>query len=123
MRKNLVVIVAVLSAFAATAQPQATVHEGEIGISAGAAHYFGDLNTRGNLNRPKPAVGLFYRKQFNNYLALRISAHYLQLGYSDIYSKNIYQQTALHTENPKGHSKQVELSPMLWAFIGPCRSG
>ena len=69
------------------------VQQGEFGFTAGAAHYFGDLNTRGNVNRPKPAVGIFYRKQFNNYLALRISAHYLQLGYSDIYSKNLYQQT------------------------------
>lgn len=69
------------------------VQQGEFGITVGAAHYFGDLNTRGKLNRPKPAVGIFYRKQFNNYLALRVSAHYLQLGYSDIYSTNLYQQT------------------------------
>ncbi|MBC7423300.1 MAG: outer membrane beta-barrel protein [Ferruginibacter sp.] len=70
----------------------ATVQQGEFGITAGAAHYFGDLNTRAQLNRPKPAIGVFYRKQFNNYLALRVSAHYAQVGYSDIYSKNAYQQ-------------------------------
>ena len=69
------------------------VQQGEFGITAGVAHYFGDLNTRAGLNRPKPAVGVFYRKQFNNYLALRVSAHYAQLGYSDIYSKNKYQNT------------------------------
>ena len=69
------------------------VQQGEFGITAGAAHYFGDLNTRARINRPKPAVGVFYRKQFNNYLALRVSAHYAQLGYSDIYSKNKYQNT------------------------------
>ena len=28
----------------AKAQPQSTVYEGEIGLSLGAAHYFGDLN-------------------------------------------------------------------------------
>ena len=65
---------------------------GEFGITAGVAHYFGDLNNRAGLNRPKPAVGIFYQKQFNNYLGLRISAHYAQLGYSDIYSKNEYQK-------------------------------
>jgi hypothetical protein len=70
-----------------------TVQQGEFGITAGVAHYFGDLNTRAQLNRLKPAVGIFYRKQFNNYLGLRVSAHYAQLGYSDIYSKNTFQNT------------------------------
>jgi hypothetical protein len=65
---------------------------GEFGVTVGAAHYFGDLNTRAGLNRPKPAIGAFYRKQFNNYLGVRIGVHYAQLGYSDIYSKNDYQK-------------------------------
>lgn len=66
--------------------------KGEFGVTLGAAHYFGDLNTRSSLNRLKPAIGVFYRKQFNNYLGLRISTHYLQVGYSDKYSKNDYQK-------------------------------
>ncbi|MEO5999302.1 MAG: DUF6089 family protein [Chitinophagaceae bacterium] len=74
------------------AQYQSTVQEGEFGISAGAAHYFGDLNTRARVNRPKPAVGIFFRKQFGNYIGLRVSAHYAQLGYSDVYSTNEFQQ-------------------------------
>ncbi|NML19756.1 outer membrane beta-barrel protein [Pseudoflavitalea sp. G-6-1-2] len=77
----------------AMAQYESYVHVGEFGISAGAAHYFGDLNTRGRVNRPKPAIGLFFRKQFGNYVALRVGAHFAQLGYSDIYNtNNIYQQ-------------------------------
>ncbi|MBK7884723.1 MAG: outer membrane beta-barrel protein [Chitinophagaceae bacterium] len=68
------------------------VQQGEVGITAGAAHYFGDLNTRASLNRPKPAFGIFFRKQFGNYVGLRISAHYAQVGYSDVYSKNDYQK-------------------------------
>jgi hypothetical protein len=68
------------------------VQQGEFGITAGAAHYFGDLNTRASINRPKPALGVFFRKQFGNYTGMRISAHYAQLGYSDVYSKNEYQQ-------------------------------
>lgn len=67
--------------------------QGEFGITLGAAHYFGDLNTRAALNRPKFAIGGFYRKQFNNYLAAKLSLHYAQLGYSDVYSKNLYQKT------------------------------
>lgn len=68
------------------------VQEGEVGVTLGAAHYFGDLNTRAALNRPKPALGLFFRKQFGNYVGLRIAAHYAQLGYSDVYSKNEFQK-------------------------------
>ncbi|MEP6675672.1 MAG: DUF6089 family protein, partial [Ferruginibacter sp.] len=69
------------------------VQQGEFGVTVGAAHYFGDLNTRAALNRPKPALGIFFRKQFGNYTGLRISAHYAQVGYSDVYSKNNYQKT------------------------------
>jgi opacity protein-like surface antigen len=72
----------------ALAQYESTVMEGEFGLSFGAAHYFGDLNTRAAINRPKPAIGLFFRKQFGNYIGMRISGHYLQLGYSDIYNTN-----------------------------------
>lgn len=65
---------------------------GEFGVTAGAAHYFGDINTRAGVNRPKPAVGIFFKKQFNNYLGVRVSAHYAQVGYSDIYSKSDFQK-------------------------------
>jgi hypothetical protein len=68
------------------------VQKGEFGITVGLAHYFGDLNTRAAINRPKPALGAFFRKQFGNYVGLRLSAHYAQLGYSDTYSKNEYQK-------------------------------
>jgi hypothetical protein len=68
------------------------VQQGEFGITLGAAHYFGDLNTRAAVNRPKPALGAFFRKQFGNYVGLRIAGHFAQLGYSDVYSKNEYQK-------------------------------
>ena len=32
------------------------VQKGEFGITVGAAHYFGDINTRAAINRPKPAM-------------------------------------------------------------------
>jgi hypothetical protein len=66
---------------------QEYVQEGEFGIGLGAAHYFGDLNTRTHLNRPKPAASLFFRKNFSNYIALRAQASFAQLGYSDVYNK------------------------------------
>jgi hypothetical protein len=91
-RKSSLLILIVFVCFKAWAQPQATVYEGEIGITAGVAHYFGDLNNRAALNRPKMSVGAFYRKQFGNYIGVRLGFHYAQLGYSDIYSKNEFQQ-------------------------------
>lgn len=93
MKKGWIVIISVLTGITGyTQQNLSTVHSGEFGISAGAAHYFGDLNTRAKLNRPKITMGAFFRKQFGNYVALRVSAHYAQLGYSDVYNThNEYQ--------------------------------
>ncbi len=77
----------------AKAQYESVVMEGELGLSLGAGHYFGDLNTKAKLNRPKLAFGVFFRKQFGNYIALRVSGHYARLGYSDIYNThNDYQR-------------------------------
>lgn len=74
------------------AQVDGVVQEGEFGVTVGAAHYFGDINTNASLNRPKPALGVFFRKQFGEYIALRLGVHYAQIGYSDIYSKNDFQK-------------------------------
>ncbi len=67
---------------------EANVLDGEFGISAGGAHYFGELNTRASLNRPKVALSALFRKQFGDYIALRLQGTYAQLGYSDKYSEN-----------------------------------
>ena len=69
------------------------IQQGEFGFSIGGAHYFGDLNTRSGLNRPKPALGLFFRKQFGNYVGLRVAGRFAQMGYDDLLSKNSYQYT------------------------------
>src|SRR6187455_381085 len=92
MKKCILATLVITSFFTKViAQEEAYEQLGEFGFTAGVAHYFGDLNTRVGLNRPKPALGIFYKKQFNNYLGVRVSAHYAQVGYSDIYSKNDYQ--------------------------------
>lgn len=79
--------------FGSQAQNQGLFHEGEYGVTFGASHYFGDLNTRSALNRPNLALGLFFRKQFGNYIGLRVAGRYTQLAYSDKYSNNLYQKT------------------------------
>lgn len=75
------------------AQYESFKHEGEFGIQLGAAHYFGDLNPNSKLNRPKIAAGIFYRKMVNEYVAVRLSANFAQVGYSDIYeTKNEFRR-------------------------------
>jgi hypothetical protein len=84
MRKFLVVVLFCLP-LTLLAQ-NAIVQEGEFGFGVGASHYFGDLNTRAKLNRPKLAAGIFFRKNFGNYVALRLAGTFAQVGYSDIYN-------------------------------------
>jgi hypothetical protein len=84
MRK-LLAILGFCASLTAGAQ-NSIVQEGEFGISLGAAHYFGDLNTRAKFNRPKMAGGIFFRKNFSNYIAARVSANYARVGYSDTYN-------------------------------------
>jgi len=70
----------------ALAHEQAVTQEGEIGFSVGAAQYFGDLNPNPRFNTPNLAVSGFFRKNFNNYVALRVAGSYAYLAYSDRYN-------------------------------------
>ena len=92
MKKYILALLVLSSLLLKVTAQDAYEQLGEFGFTVGAAHYFGDLNTRGKINRPKPAVGIFYKKQYNNYLGIKVSAHYAQLGYSDIYSKDDFQK-------------------------------
>lgn len=75
------------------AQMEAITHEGEIGFALGAAHYFGDLNPKARVNRPKLAASVFFRKQFGNYVAVRVYGQFAQVGYADkYYSDNEFQR-------------------------------
>jgi len=67
-------------------------HSGEIGISTGAATYFGSLNNTANIRHPEFATGAFYSKQFNNYIGIKIAGNYAFLAYSDQYSDNPVQR-------------------------------
>ena len=94
MKKMILPLLAVLTLHsAARAQMESVTQEGEIGISLGAAHYFGDLNTTAKVNRAKLAFGVFFRKQFGNYIAVRVGGQFAQLGYADkYYSDNEFQR-------------------------------
>lgn len=76
----------------------AFVHEGEFGIGVGTSHYFGDLTAGMKLTdwKPKFSASVFFRKQFNNYIGVKIAGTYAFLGYSDKYTSyknNIVQKT------------------------------
>jgi len=102
MRQLLATLIICLP-FASFAQ-NSIVQEGEFGVGIGAAHYFGDLNTRAKLNRPKLAAGIFFRKNFGNYIAMRVSGNYAQLGYSDIYN----------THNEYMHRRNLSFNTNVW---------
>lgn len=89
MKKLLAILVlssGILCSFYNGYSQNSIVQEGEFGIGLGAGHYFGDLNTRAHLNRAKLAGTVFFRKNFGNYIALRIGASYARLGYSDVHN-------------------------------------
>jgi hypothetical protein len=93
LKKLVLAAITGLSGLTASAQLyESNVHQGEFGASIGLAHYFGDLNTNAAINRPKFSAGIFFIKQFNNYVGLKVAADYARLGYSDIYSKNAVEQ-------------------------------
>lgn len=87
-------ILAIAFCFKANAQmaEYEYVQDGEFGITGGVAHYFGDLDNRANLKDPKINLGAYYRKQLGNYIAVRLTGNFCQLGYTDQYSNNIVQQ-------------------------------
>jgi len=104
--KTLTVVLLTVSSlfhFQGNAQ-ESIVQEGEFGIGVGAGHYFGDLNTRAKLNRPKIAAGIFFRKNFGNYIAARVVANYAQLGYSDVYN----------THNEFMHLRNLSFNTNVW---------
>lgn len=110
MKKTLVAVVilaiGLLNGPRSLAQ-DAIVQEGEFGFGFGVGHYFGDLNTRAKLNRAKLAGTIFFRKNFGNYVALRVGATFAQLGYSDKY--NTFNQYML-TRNLSFNTKVWELT-------------
>lgn len=95
--------IALLSGKSLSAQ-DAVVQEGEFGIGVGAGQYFGDLNTRARLNTAKLAATIFFRKNFGNYIALRLGASFAQLGYSDRYN----------THNEIMYARNLSFNSKVW---------
>ena len=92
MKRILFCFLLVATCLSSYAQPQAIVQEGEVGVAFGAAHYFGDLNNRTGIKNPQLTYGVFAKKQFGSYVALRVAGHFAKLGYADSLSKLPFQQ-------------------------------
>lgn len=92
IRKTLFTLLIVIASLSLKAQYEtqyeSNIHAGEFGAAIGLGHYFGDLNTSASLKRPKFSAGIFFMKQFNKYVGLKVAADYAFLAYSDVYSKN-----------------------------------
>lgn len=76
---------------------------GELGVEAGVAHYFGDLNTRSSFRAIKPTAGIFYRYFFTRYFGASAHLQFAQLGFSDYY-------------NPPGfsHTRNLSFNTQVW---------
>jgi hypothetical protein len=74
------------------ADAQVFYRRSEFGAAIGSAHYFGDLNPNIGFKDIGYSGGIFYKYNFTHYIALRMGLSYGNVGYSDSYSDNPYQQ-------------------------------
>jgi len=64
----------------------------EYGGHVGIAYYFGDLNTSYNLSKPGYAIGLKFRRNYNERLSLAGSIDYARISASDSNSNNAFEK-------------------------------
>jgi len=82
------------------AQYQSYQAGGELGIGAGTAMYFGDLNPSAKFAPLSYSAGAYYQKYFDNYIGLRLTANYVRLHASDASNSNtVYKGRNLNFTN------------------------
>ena len=64
----------------------------ELGASAGAGHYFGDLNADFRFNDPGPAASVLARYNFSNRWSVRLGGGYTRVAASDADSRNVFER-------------------------------
>lgn len=86
--------------FTVKAQYQSYQAHGELGLSGGTAHYFGDLNPTGSLSPVQYSAGAYYQRYFNNYIGARVNVNYVHLHADDQNNSNkAYQSRNLNFTN------------------------
>ncbi len=64
----------------------------EVGISFGAANYYGDLNDHFGYKGIGPSAGFFVRQNIGTRFAFKTSFNYMKVGYKDAYSSRSFNQ-------------------------------
>ncbi len=71
----------------------ATGQHSEIGFLGGSSYYLGELNPSAQvINKVRPALGVFYRKNTSKRYALRFGVNYAQLAATDKFSSTELSQ-------------------------------
>ena len=121
MKKLITVILIVLSSIATYAQ------NGDIGLFAGSSYYTGDLNPGKPFNYSLPALGAFYRFNFNNRLALKTGFTGTNLQSDDFQKRGISFKTKLNEISAQFEvnfaefgieAGQKRLTPYIFGGIG-----
>lgn len=89
MRNFLIALVILLTGAEAGAQSYYTTTE--LGFSGGVSQYFGDLNQNYGVQTVSPAGGMYLRRRFGPYIALKAVANYTQVSYDDKFNKVPYE--------------------------------
>ncbi|MCE2962720.1 MAG: DUF6089 family protein [Chitinophagales bacterium] len=82
----------ILLVFTLKLSGQAPKLEHEIGIGAGFANYYGDLNTQFGIDAVRPAATVFWRGNYGYRFCLKTSLSYMQLAADDANSASDFQK-------------------------------
>jgi len=84
----------------------------EFGVWFGGANYYGDINRNFSFKHIRPAGGILYKRNLNQYIAIKGTAGYGRIGGSDSLYNNVYQQTRnlSFTSDIYEASAQIELN-------------
>jgi hypothetical protein len=104
MKKLVIGTLVLLVVLRTSAQEDAIVQEGEIGLSVGSSQYFGDLNPNPRFNTPNVAASAFVRKNLGGYVARRVAGTYTFLAYSDRYN----------TDNEFMYRRNLSFNTNVW---------
>lgn len=89
------------------AQPADFEHE--LGVQAGVANYYGDLNTQFRINGIGPAFTGFWRGNYGYRFALKASLSYMQVSASDASSESMFQKQ----RNLSFHSSITDINAQI----------
>lgn len=64
----------------------------EVGLSIGAANYYGDLNDHFGYKGIGPSAGFFIRQNIGTRFAFKTCFNYMKVGYNDAYSSRPFNQ-------------------------------